>query len=483
MARYRLACTSSFLLAALLVATPVLAQTSGPPDSRAASPAHLPNLNRTPPNAIPVSDEGGEGAKGPLAKVGRDFADNGITFRGLLTNELAGNVTGGVARGTRNVGQVYLGTDLDLHRILGIPGAKFHFTVYHDYGDPLSKQVTGTFFKQQDIYKNDYTRLHFGLFAYEQSLFHDKVDITLGRLGTTAFFGHLQTNCYFQAGNTCGIPVVLNSEAGFGLLPSATWGGNVKIRPKKHFYIDTGAFEVNPTVANTNGLILSTAGATGFTIPLEFGYENASFKATRYPTEIKLGGYYSTADRVDPFYDKVGTSAGLTGTTQRTANTTRSGLYLMADRTIWRPDPASMHSLSVFGGWIQPLEHEEVVDAQVYGGLLLRGPLKSRARDSIGLSATYLHISAKEIAFLHDSRIRAGGSGSNSPDEFAFELNYGVAIGSSIRVTPNVQYVVNPDNSALPKITFVPKNIVTFGLKLTANLATLAGLPSAAADD
>jgi porin len=480
MARYRLACTS---LLALLAATPALAQVAGPPDPQPAPRARLSNLNRTAPNLIPVSGDDDDQATGPLAKVGKTLADDGILFRGLLTNELAGNVTGGVAQGTRNVGQVYLGTDLDLHKILGIRGAKFHFTLYHDYGDPLSKQVTGTFFKQQDIYKNDYTRLHFGLFAYEQSLFHNKVDITLGRLGTTAFFGHLQTNCYFQAGNTCGIPVVLNSEAGFGLLPSATWGGNVKIRPAKHFYIDTGAFEVNPTVADTNGLIVSTSGATGFTIPVEFGYENASFKQTRYPTEIKLGGYLSTADRVDPYYDAKGTSAGLTGTKQRNATTTREGVYLMADRTIWRPDPDSTHSLSVFGGWIQPLEHEEVVDAQVYSGLLLRGPFKSRARDSVGISATYLHISAKEIDFLRDSRIRAGGSGTNNPDEFAFELNYGVGIGRSVRVTPNVQYVVNPDNSALPKITFVPKNIVTFGLKLTVNLATLAGLPSAGPSD
>ena len=36
---------------------------------------------------------------------------------------------------------------------------------------------------------------------------------------------------------------------------------------------------------------------------------------------------------------------------------------------------------------------------------------------------------------------------------------------------------------ALPKINFVPKNIVTFGLKLTVNLATLYGLPPSSASE
>jgi hypothetical protein len=35
----------------------------------------------------------------------------------------------------------------------------------------------------------------------------------------------------------------------------------------------------------------------------------------------------------------------------------------------------------------------------------------------------------------------------------------------------------------LPKIAFVPKSIVTFGLKLTMDLARLSGLPAQAASE
>ena len=48
--------------------------------------------------------------------------------------------------------------------------------IYRDYGDALNEEFTGTFTKQQYIYKNPYPQLHFGLFAYEQKLLEDRLD-------------------------------------------------------------------------------------------------------------------------------------------------------------------------------------------------------------------------------------------------------------------------------------------------------------------
>jgi porin len=185
----------------------------------------------------------------------------------------------------------------------------------------------------------------------------------------------------------------------------------------------------------------------------------------------------------DPFFNAKNQSAGLTNTSLRNATSLRSGLYIMGDQTIWRPDPESLKSISLFGGYIQPLESDEIIDRQIYAGMLLRGPFQGREQDTIGFSATYLHVSAKETAYLNDNRIRLHGGGIENPNEFAFELNYGIQIGNATRLTPNVQYVVNPDSSALPKIAFVPKSIVTFGLTLTMDLARLSGLPAQAASE
>jgi porin len=60
-------------------------------------------------------------------------------------------------------------------------------------------------------------------------------------------------------------------------------------------------------------------------------------------------------------------------------------------------------------------------------------------------------------------------------------MDYSALVYRGVRLSPNVQYVVNPDNSAIPKISYVPKNALIFGLKLTVNVAAVLGLPQAPA--
>jgi len=328
--------------------------------------------------------------------------------------------------------------------------------------------------KQQNIYKNPYTKLHLGLFAYEQKLFDNRLDIIAGRLGTTTFYGHLVPACSFQSGATCGVPAVLNSEAGFGLLPSATWGGNFTVHITRDVYVESGVFEVNPVISSTNGLDWSMKHATGYTLPAELAWSKTNLRTTLHPFELKLGGYTSTAPHADPYYNTKMQSIALRGGAAR-SDRARDGLYLMADRVVWRPDPHTTENLNLFGGYIQPLENEEVVDKEVYAGLLLTGGIPGRPRDSIGLVGTYLQVSPREIEFLEASRVKLGGSGYNSPDEAVLELNYGFEPFRNLRFTPNIQYIVNPDNSASPKVRTIPNNILVFGLSMTVGFSQILG--------
>ena len=134
------------------------------------------------------------------------LAAQGLFLRANLINQYATNTTGGVDQGHSNVGQFNIGADADLDKLLGLRGGSFHFTVYRDYGQGLNHDVTGTFAKQQYIYKNEFPKWHLGLFAYEQKWLDDRLDILFGRLGTTAYYAHLVTNCQFQSGTHCGVP-------------------------------------------------------------------------------------------------------------------------------------------------------------------------------------------------------------------------------------------------------------------------------------
>ena len=401
--------------------------------------------------------------------------DLGINFRGSEIDQWARNPSGGVAEGDTNVGQLQFGADLDLKRLLGIDGGSFHFVIYRDYGQALNQNFTGTFTKQQYIYKNAFPQLHLGLFAYEQKLLDNRLDIQLGRLGSTTYYGHLVTNCQFLSGTTCGEPRMLVAETGLSLLPSATWGTNIKFRSTAHTYIESGIFEVNPTTAPSNGLHFSTSQATGYTVPTEFAWVNADPNTTPYPFELKAGAYVSTAPLADPYYNTLGLSRGLHGGTARQDSFVRDGVYVMGDRVVWRPDPDRPTSINVFGGIVQQLEEAEIMRQQIYTGFVWTAPSAYRPKDTLGLSISEFELTPGERFFLRDARIKAGGSGTNAAHQIAYDLTYSVHLWRGVELMPSLQYIQHPDNSTITKTTTVPANLFVYGIGIRMDLGYMAG--------
>jgi porin len=416
---------------------------------------------------------------GPLSDLGRRLDDDGVRLRSQVVDEYAANPTGGVNQGGRNVGQFQLGASFDLGKIMGVDGGALHVTFVRDYGHGLSHDVTGTFTKAQEIYKNEYDITRLGVFAYEQKLFDNRLDIFVGRLGSTTFYGRLTNSCYFQSGLSCSVPQVLNSSAGFTFPTSATWGGNVRYWMTPDSYIEAGAFEVDQYIQHTHGFNWSTTHATGITMPFEYSKGLYDLDKKRYPGTFKVGGYISTAPYSDPFHNTADQSLGLYGGTARNANRRREGIYAMGEKAVWRPADEASRSLAVFGGWIQPLEHNEAMTNQLYAGGALRAPFASRPHDILSFELNWYRLNPREIDFLRDARTRAGGSGSNHRNEFVFEADYNALVYRSIRLAPNIQYFIHPDNVALPRTASVPKNLLVVGVKLTVNFSGLLGLPLA----
>src|ERR1700743_3129774 len=214
---------------------------------------------------IPESEEGG-----PLSAQGKQLDDLGIRIRSQLVDEFAGNPIGGVHQGSTNVGQMQLGATFDLNKMVGIEGAQVYINFLQDYGHGLSHDVTGTFTKAQEIYKNEFNIARLGVIAYEQKLLDNRLDMFVGRLGTTSFYGRLTNGCYFESGISCSVPQVLNSSAGFTFPTSASWGSNVRYWVSPDSYLEAGAFEVDPFIQQTNGFNWSINHASGVTVPFEY---------------------------------------------------------------------------------------------------------------------------------------------------------------------------------------------------------------------
>jgi porin len=442
-------------------------------------------------NRVPLSDAatatvetaGRESVPKPLADFANWLEDRGVNFRGSEIDQWAANPYGGVAQGHTNVGQFNAGLDLNLGKLAGLTGTLFHFVVYRDYGFALNQQYTGTFTKQQYIYKNAYPQWHLGLFAFEQRLFDDRLDIFLGRLGSTNYYGHLVTNCQFMSGTLCGEPRILVSEAGLSLLPSATWGTNIKYRPTPHTYIESGVFEVNPTVAPSNGLHWSTTDATGFTVPVEWAWVDSNPRTTAYPFELKAGAFVSTSPLTDPYYNTKGVSRGLHGGTARTDGTDRYGVYAMADRVIWRPDPSATRSLNLFGGVAQMLEQAEIMRQQMYTGVVLTAPWRTRPQDTLALSVAEFELTPGEQRYLRDVRLKLGGSGENAAHQVDWELTYSAHLVRGVELMSSVQYLIHPDNSTLPNTRTIPGNIFVYSFGVRIDLGYALGFMRGVASD
>ncbi|RJG53481.1 hypothetical protein D0Z70_15805 [Sphingobium terrigena] len=57
-------------------------------------------------------------------------------------------------------------------------------------------------------------------------------------------------------------------------------------------------------------------------------------------------------------------------------------------------------------------------------------------------------------------------------------MNYDLAISRGVRLNPNIQYVVNPDNLPRPKAFRQSNDILVFGAWLSVDFAALLGMPA-----
>lgn len=417
---------------------------------------------------------------GPLSEFGDRLDDLGINVRTQIVNENAANPIGGVRQGSTDAGQFLSDLTLDTDKVFELPGGTFEIGPVHDYGGSLNNQYTGTFTKSQEIYKNHFNIWRIGLLAYDQKLFSHHLDVLVGRFGTTSLYGRLENSGNFESGVVTSVPQILNSEAGFTFTTSATWAGNVRVNfDHPHAYIQAGAFEVDSFVEDTSGFNFTTTHATGVTVPFEAGIGDFNLNTYRYPFAVKAGGYASTAPFGDPLVNTKGRSFGLSGGTDAFSSSLRSGIDMLAEKTIWRPTPRSPHSLSIFGGWVLPLEDDEVMRAQAFTGFVLRGPFNARPHDIVSVVANYYRMSGPEQTYLNDARERAGGSGTTFPNELFFETDYSLFVAPGLRLAPNLEYIIHPDDAELPNTPFVPNNVLEVGLKLTFNVTSFLGFPLA----
>ena len=423
----------------------------------------------------------GTSAAPPSLAAGTYDMKNGLSFLLNYTGEFAANPSGGQKPGGNAfAGQLFIGADADFGKIANIQGLSGHFIFTDRQGTSLSSRYIGNDTSVQEIYGAGQT-YRLTLLTLEQRLFNDHLDIEAGRTQAQGAFMISPLYCDFQNNATCGSPSTVFVDTNFNFFPDSTWGGHAKVwlDPNYHFFLHGGVYEVNPhsLLESDHGFDFSTRDATGVVAPIELGYSSAGTPGT-LPTNVGVGVIIDTSRYQDPVLDIMGGASAGSGLPSLTESG-RTLAFARFDRMIWQQDPLTpTRGISIFGvGIVAPDSQHQVQSYYAEGGVVWTGPLKSRPYDTLGYVISDQHYSA---AGLFDLRANALMQGINpaifKSDQYLMELNYGFQAGPAIRITPNLQYIVNPTNTGAPYLTKPIPNAFVVGAKVSVDLFTLAGL-------
>jgi porin len=226
-------------------------------------------------------------------------------------------------------------------------------------------------------------------------------------------------------------------------------------------------------VSNTDyGFDWSTSGSTGVIVPFAVGLQT-TFANSRLPRRYEIGGWYDSSTYTDPLLAANGSFAAVTGQPYATQRG-RSGGFVRFEQMVWRPDPASERGLTVFGVAMTGTSGQLTQDRFLELGFVLRGTFRDRDDDTIGFVINQQSYSGIQMLNWTLARAAAGGTGTPFSSQIMTELSYGIQLGRNIRVQPNVQYIIHPDQSNQPaRLNNLP-NAFVIGLRFDVDLVGLA---------
>lgn len=420
------------------------------------------------PPALPVPDTSPRAAFQPLA-------DEGITLALSYTGEAATNVSGGLRRDAAYTGQVYVGADVDMNRIAGIGGGTIHVAITNRHGESLSALAIGNNTSVQEVWGTQNT--HLAILTWEQKLFGDRLVVEAGRSQANIHFLNSPYYCHFQTNSACGNPTFVFKNSNFTYFPASSWMAKARVQITPLWFAHAGVYEVNPDRkrANDHGFNFSARNATGVVMPWEVGYGDDQ-RTTRLPGHYILGGWIDRGDYADPLRDDRGGVAILSGRPAATLHG-RSGLYARFDQMLTRPDPSSDRGLALFGVAMTNLSGRVEESHFLELGLLQTGTFPGRDTDTIGFVINDQRFSDLAMERMRAARISAGGDGRINRHQYMMELAYGAQITPAIRISPNIQYIINPDQTGAPFRTRNIGNALVLGFKFTVDAPKmLAGL-------
>lgn len=391
-------------------------------------------------------------ATGNWSGLRSSLENTGITISSNYTTDIGGNPTGGLKQVAKYSGFLSLAAALDFHKLASIPGLALKVSNFLATGRDISAAI-GSFYSPQEVFTSgDY---FFGELDLSLSILDDMFTFEVGRIFAGDIFAVSPMFQYYLTSAVDGRLSAIPSNVFFPHYSIAAWGTRVTYQPNKNWHLIAGLYNADPNVAkiNNHGADFSFDMDKGYLAVGQLTYRHGQEKGDLIlPGSISFGSYYESSRFTD-----------LSNPSKRWHG--NHGFYLLADKMIYKgewPDyegPSHMASgatiaqrlkkpyiqqatvpldrpkgLTVWGaGVLAPQDNINIQTYEIATGLVYQGLPPNRNRD----------VTAFAFILGHFSEKLEGQS-----DEMILELNHRFQMGPWCYLTPDIQYIINPNGQS-----------------------------------
>jgi porin len=391
------------------------------------------------------AEESPQGLFGDWGGARRSLVDHGIDLQLSYINELAHNVRGGRTEETADADQIYLGGSLDLHRLLGLPGARIIFSLTNRSGESLSVEAhLNTLLEVQEIFgEGNYTRLN--QLYWEQQFFGKTLELKLGRM--TGTFDFMPFSCKFQNITFCATLQSHGVVTNWVAFPGSTWAGLARVNLRNDWYLQAGVYEVNPKFQEHKYRFAfgRPFGGPGKRVVAEAGWLP---RAAGPDGGYRIGAWYDDVGGDDLYLNTSGQPLVTSGGTPLQRRH-QSGFYAMAQQRVWAQDGSDTRGLSLFMNFVEADRNITAKHQIAEIGAFWTGPFSFRSQDDLGVALGRVHVNRRiaEGETLYNIQVALPHGLSRVPvqhAEYPMEVYYSVNITPAITIRPNIQFIHAP---------------------------------------
>lgn len=387
----------------------------------------------------------------------------GLSFGLQETDEVFGNLTGGVHTGFAYDGLTEMSLGLDTQKAFGWSGGTFNVSALQIHGRSLSADNLDTLQTASGIEADRSTRLW--ELWFQQAVMDGLADIKIGQQSIDQEFMVSGYSSLF-INTAMGWPVLPSFDlyAGGPAYPLSSLGVRVRAHPTDSLTVLAGVFDDNPPGGPFNddsqlrgreaaGLAFNLNTGALWIAELQYARNQPAVgqmvapnaPPSGLPGTYKLGVWYDSGSFPDQTYDTEGVSlASPLSNGMPLMHHGNFGLYAVADQMVWRPDPQGPRSVGLFARIMGSPADRNLISFSANAGVVVKAPFAGRDDDSAGFGFGVAKVSGAAALLDEQTGFYTGTAYPVRTVETFFEATYQYQAAPWWQVQPDLQYVIRP---------------------------------------